>query len=202
MRHLVTRGKAPQRAGEGQQGLRCLGLAPGLDDGGLRVKGRSGEAGVGLQHGTLTRLERVELGAYGDQVSEMAALRCHVGHEDVGRRFALRLPQHPGHGGSFGVVETLGTEETIGAGTRFDVEYELRCLDRACGSGHHPGEHMLQAVTRSQFRHRTLQFGQSGLQKPDLHVRLAWPQLRVLPRRPNERGRSSTHRHRIRTTHG
>ena len=181
LRHLVARRKAPERAGEGEQGLRRLGLAAGLDDGGLGIEGRRGEPGVGLEHGTLARLERVELGAYGNQVPVVAPLRGDVGDEDVLPRFGRRLAKRPGHCGPFGLVETLGTYETMGGGARLDVENELRGLDRPRGPGHDPGEHMLQPVTRPQFRHRALQFGQSGLEKPDLHF--GAPRLRFAPLR-------------------
>jgi hypothetical protein len=184
LRHLVAGRKAPERAGQGQQGLGRFGLAPGLDDGSLRIERRRGEPGVGLEHRTLTPVERVELGAYGNQVPVVTPLRGNVAHEDMCRRFALRLAKRPGHCRSFGLVETLGTYETIGAGTRLDVENELRGLDRTRGSGQDAGEHMRQAVTRPEFRHRTLQFGQSGLQQPDLHVgssRLGFAPFRSIP---------------------
>ena len=184
LRHLVARRKAPERAGEGKQGLRRLGLAAGLDNGGFGIKGRSGETGIGFQHGTLARFERIELGAYGNQVPVVAPLRGDLGHEDVFPRFGRRLPKGPGHCGAFGLVETLGPYETAGGGARLDVENELGCLDRPGGPGHDPGEHVRQSITRSQFRHRTLQFRQSGLQKADLHfgaLRRGFAPLRRVP---------------------
>ena len=50
-------------------------------------------------------------------------------HQDVLPRCGRRLPQGRGHCGTFDLVETLGTNEALGVGTRLDVEYEVGCLD-------------------------------------------------------------------------